>query len=95
MLQRFFGVSIGGLITFLLLLFFINTNTVNGVTTVTYRIVGDANQAYIWAAVIGAVCSFFWPVVIGWFLVRRHRERQQNQVQAEVERQLAEQQNPK
>jgi hypothetical protein len=88
MLQRFFGVSIGALITFLLLEFFIRGDG-------TYWIVGDATQAYIWAAAIGAICSFFWPIVIAWFLVRRHRERQQNQVQAEVERQLAEQQNPK
>ena len=85
MLQRFFGVSIGALITFLLLLLFSGPNN-------TWRIVGDANQAYIWAAIIGAVASFFWPIVIGWFLVRRHRQRQQNQVQAEVERQMAEQQ---
>ena len=86
MLQRFFGVSIGAIITFLLLQFFI---TPDG-----YRIVGDANQAYLWSAIIGAVASFFWPIVIAWFLVRRHRQRQENQVQAEVERQLAEQQRP-
>jgi hypothetical protein len=85
MLQRFFGVSIGAIITFLLLLLFTGPNN-------TWRFVGDANQAYWWAAVIGAVASFFWPIVIGWFLVRRHRQRQQDQVQAEVERQMAEQQ---
>jgi ABC-type Fe3+-siderophore transport system permease subunit len=85
MLQRILGVSIGAIITFLLLLLF------NG----GQRIVSDANQGYLWASIIGAITSFFWPIVIGWFLVRRHRERQQNQVQAEVERQLAEQQGPK
>lgn len=86
MLQRFFGVSIGAIITFLLLKFFITSDG--------FRIVGDENQAYLWAAIIGAVASFFWPIVIAWFLVRRHRQRQENQVQAEVERQLSEQQRP-
>jgi hypothetical protein len=87
MLQRFFGVSIGALITFLLLEFFIRGDG-------TYWLVGDATQAYIWAAIIGAVASFFWPIVIGWFLVRRHRQRQEDRVQAEVARQINEQQRP-
>src|SRR5207342_3389162 len=55
MLQRFFGVSIGAIITFLLLKFFITSDG--------FRIVGDENQAYLWAAIIGAVASFFWPIV--------------------------------
>ena len=87
MLQRFFGVSIGGLVTFLLLSFFIRGDG-------TFWLVGDETQAYIWAIIIGAVVSFFWPIVIAWFLVRRHRQKQQNEVQAEVQRQMAEQQKP-
>ena len=85
MLQRFFGVSIGAIITFLLLLLFTGPNN-------TWRFVGDANQAYWWAAVIGAVASFFWPIVIAWFLIRRRKARRDNQIQDEVERQMAEQQ---
>ena len=87
MLQRFFGVSIGAIITFLLLLLFDGPND-------TWHFVGDANQAYIWAAVIGAITSFFWPIVIAWFLLRRRKARRDNQIQSEVERQMAEQQKP-
>ncbi len=91
MLQRFFGVSIGALITFLLLLFFIADRRRHH----HWRFVGDANQAYIWAAIIGAVASFFWPIVIAWFLVRRRKARQRRtRSRREVERQMAEQQNP-
>jgi len=85
MLQRFFGVSIGAIITFLLLEFFIKGDG-------SFWLVGDATQAYIWAAIIGAVASFFWPIVIAWFLIRRRKARRDNQIQSEVERQMAEQQ---
>ncbi len=88
MLQRFFGVSIGAIITFLLLLFFITVRTARGGSSAT------RTRPTSGRPIIGAVASFFWPIVIGWFLVRRHRQRQQNQVQAEVERQMAEQQKP-
>lgn len=87
MLQRFFGVSIGAIITFLLLKFFIKDDG-------SFWLVGDENQAYIWAAIIGAVASFFWPIVIAWFLLRRRKARRDNQIQSEVERQMAEQQKP-
>jgi len=32
------------------------------------------------------------PIVIAWYLVRRHKEKQENQVSAEVQRQLDQQQ---
>ncbi len=82
MLQRFFGVSVGAIVTFLLLVVFDGGKRFFG---------GDANQAYLWAAIIGAIASFFWPIVIGWFLVRRSRARRTNQIDDEVARQLAEQ----
>jgi len=41
--------------------------------------------------VIGAVAAFFWPIVVGWFLVRRARQRREGQIQSEVERQMREQ----
>ena len=83
MLQRFFGVSIGAIVTFLLLIIFDGGKRFFG---------GDANQAYLWASIIGAIASFFWPIVIGWFLIRRRKARRDNQIQSEVERQMAEQQ---
>ena len=94
MLQRIIGVSIGALITFVLLLLFYGGVDANatGTAVVNWRIVSDSTQAFLVASIIGAIASFFWPIVIAWFLVRRHRQRQQNQVQAEVERQMAEQQ---
>ncbi len=82
MLQRLIGVSVGAIVTFLLLLIFDGGKRFFG---------GDANQAYLWASILGAVASFLWPIVIPWFLVRRRRSRLDNQVQSEVERQLAEQ----
>jgi preprotein translocase subunit SecF len=41
--------------------------------------------------VIGAIAAFFWPVVIGWYLVRRAKQRREDKLQAEVERQVREQ----
>ena len=83
LLQRILGVSVGAIVTFLLLIIFDGGKRFFG---------GDANQAYFWAAVIGAIASFFWPIIIGWFLLRRSRARRDNQIQSEVERQMAEQQ---
>lgn len=92
MLQRLIGVAIGAAVTFVLLLLFYGTTDINGVVSPSWRIVGDSTTAFLVAAVLGAAASFFWPIVIGWWLVRRSRSRRQNAVEAEVQRQLAEQQ---
>ena len=76
MLQRGLGVTVGGLVTILLLVL----------------IEKGAWDDYTVPVVIGAIVSFFWPIVIAWWLVRRHREKQQNEVSAEVQRQLDQQQ---
>jgi uncharacterized membrane protein len=78
MIQRFLGVSIGALITFLILWFSDLTNQT------------DLMPWYIAAAVIGAIASFFWPVVAGIWLGRRARARRDDQIQKEVDRQMAE-----
>ncbi len=80
MIQRFLGVSIGALITFLILWLSDVTNQ------------ADLMPWYVAAVVIGAIASFFWPVVIGFWLGRRARARRDDQIQREVDRQLAEQQ---
>ncbi|MBX3031784.1 MAG: hypothetical protein KF809_16675 [Chloroflexi bacterium] len=93
MLQRLIGVTIGAAVTFvLLLLFYGGVSVTNGVATTDWRIVSDSGTAFLVAAALGAVASFFWPIVIGWWLVRRTRSRRQTAVEAEVQRQLAEQQ---
>lgn len=80
MIQRLIGVSIGALITFLILWF----------STVTKPAEGDLLTWYLAAAVIGAIASFFWPVVAGIWLGRRARARRDDQIQKEVDRQMAE-----
>ncbi|HYI22811.1 MAG TPA: hypothetical protein VEX62_09280 [Candidatus Limnocylindrales bacterium] len=43
------------------------------------------------AAVVGAVAAFLWPIIVGFFLARRVKQRRQDDIQAEVARQVAEQ----
>jgi hypothetical protein len=94
MLQRLIGVSIGALVTFVLLLLFyggVDSNAVDQ-TVVNWRIVNDSTQAFLVASIVGAVASFFWPIVIAWWTARRVRNRREDQIQSEVQRQLNEQQ---
>ena len=78
MLQRLIGVAIGALITFLILWISDVANPV------------DRMPWYLVAAVVGAIASFFWPIVIGFWLGRRARARRDEQIQKEVDRQIAE-----
>jgi hypothetical protein len=43
------------------------------------------------AAIVGAIAAFLWPVVIGFFLVRRAKNRREDEIQAEVAKQMAQQ----
>jgi len=45
------------------------------------------------AAIVGAIAAFFWPIVVGFFLARRAKQRREDSIQEEVARQMA-QQNP-
>jgi hypothetical protein len=74
-IQRIIGLAIGGIVTLILLAL---------MTEVTIE------QA-IAPVVIGAVAAFFWPVVIGWYLVRRAKQRREDQIQDEVSRQMNQQ----
>ncbi len=78
MLQRLIGVSIGALITFAILWFSDFTNQT------------DLIPWYFSAVLIGAIASFFWPVVAGIWLGRRAKSRRDEQIQKEVDRQMAE-----
>lgn len=75
MITRIISLAIGGAITWLAL-------------WLTKATTGDA---YVVPIVIGAVGAFFWPVVIGFVMVRRARERQEARIQSEVERQMNQQ----
>lgn len=45
---------------------------------------------YLAAVFIGAIASFFWPILAGFLLARRVRSRRDDAIQREVDRQLAE-----
>lgn len=80
MLQRLIGVTIGGIVTFVILWLSNFTNQ------------ADLIPWYFAAALIGAIASFFWPVVAGIWLGRRAKARRDERIEAEVQRQLAEKQ---
>jgi len=50
---------------------------------------GDT-AGYATAAIVGAVVAFFWPIVFGFFMARRVKQRRDESINAEVQRQLAE-----
>ena len=75
MIQRIIGLTIGAIVTLILLV---------ATTEVT------VDQTIV-PLVVGAVAAFFWPIVIGWWLVRRAKARRENQIQSEVSRQIDQQ----
>ena len=79
MIQRLIGVGLGALITYVYL--FVTKPGVDG---------GDPSQGYLVAVLLGAIVSALWPWVIGLYFARRARDRREDEIQKEVERQLAE-----
>jgi phosphotransferase system glucose/maltose/N-acetylglucosamine-specific IIC component len=75
MLHRIIGGAIGGLITYLLLVILIGS---------------QYSDKYLPAIVIGVLVALLWPWFIGFMLARRVKQRRDAQIQAEVERQVAE-----
>jgi hypothetical protein len=75
--QRFIGVSLGALVTYLLLL-------------AADAWSADPAAKYGMAVVIGAIVSWLWPWVIGIFLARRVKARHDQRISDEVDKQLAE-----
>jgi uncharacterized integral membrane protein len=75
MLQRIIGLAIGALVTLILLVFMVpNTD--------------PSWTDYVAPLVIGQIGAFFWPIVIAFWLARRVKERRNDEIQAEVQRQL-------
>lgn len=81
MLHRLIGVTIGAIVTFIVL--WLSTVAADEAALLGW---------YAAAAVIGAVASFLWPVVAGIWVGRRARARRDDAIQREVDRQLAEKQ---
>jgi len=78
MIQRLVGVTVGGLVTFAFLLAWDATDFMEPI------------PAYALAATIGAVGSLVWPALIGWWFLSRRRDRRRDDIQREVDRQIAE-----
>ena len=76
-MQRIIGIAIGALVTYLILLIM---DTMSGEATIRYGI----------AVIAGALVSLFWPWVIGFFLLRRARDRRDEHIEREVDKRLAE-----
>lgn len=77
-MQHFIGVVLGALATLVLLWFF----DAGG------RVVSDAMQGYLIAVIVGAIVALAWPWVIGIVLVRRAKNRRDEQIQKEVQKQV-------
>jgi nicotinamide riboside transporter PnuC len=75
MIQRIIGFAIGVIVSAILLYFMADVGF----------------EETIVPLVIGAVAAFFWPVVIGWYLLRRAKHRRDDKIQSEVERQVNQQ----
>lgn len=75
MIQRGIGVTIGAIVSLILLLL---------MTDITLE---DA----VIPLVIGAIAAWAWPVVIAFWLGRRARQRQQARIEGEVHRQMEQQ----
>jgi ABC-type branched-subunit amino acid transport system permease subunit len=76
-MQRIIGIILGGLTIYVLL------NIMDAVTK-------DTQPKYLLAIVIGMLVALLWPWVIGLLLVRRRRDKRDEEIQSEVQRQLAE-----
>ena len=77
MLQRIIGHTIGAIVVYLWLIIFAHDPA--------------QSNTYAIAAVVGALCSFFWPIVIAFFLARRVKARRQNEIDDAVAKSMADQ----
>jgi heme A synthase len=74
-IQRIIGLAIGAIVAMILLVM---------TTDVTF-------DQTIMPLVVGGIAAFFWPVVVGWWLVRRAKARREDAIQDEVQRQINQQ----
>ena len=73
MIQNILGILVGSLVTLLVLL------------------IGKADtlEQYVTALVIGGICNGLWPIVAGIWLGRQAKARRDEQIQKEVDKQMA------
>lgn len=76
-MQRIIGIVLGALVAFGLLVLLVGASL-------------DAPRNYVIALVAGAIVSLIWPWIVGFYIGRRVKDRRDEEVQREVERQLAE-----
>jgi 4-amino-4-deoxy-L-arabinose transferase-like glycosyltransferase len=76
-MQRIIGLILGGLTIYVLL------NVMEAVTV-------DTQPRYLLAIVIGLLVALLWPWIMGVRAARRIKERRDDEIEAEVQRQLAE-----
>ena len=77
MIERILSVLTGALVTFLALIILNPTDS------------ADPNGDYLTAVVIGALASLIWPLVWGLLIARRARNRRDEAIQKEVEKQMS------
>ena len=77
MIQRLLAAGIGGLATFIFLVIWDATDFT------------DPLPAYALAGLVGAIGSFLWPALVGFWFVRRAKTRRDEKIQEEVDKQLA------
>jgi len=73
-MHHIIGVVIGAIVSYLLLIIMVGS---------------EFSDKYLPAIVIGAIVALLWPWFIGLMLARRVKNRRDEQIQAEVERQMA------
>ena len=76
MLHRIIGFILGGITIYVIL----NLST----------IIGDPQPRYLLAIVLGLLVIALYPWLIGLWFVRRRRDKRDEEIQAEVQKQLAE-----
>ncbi len=76
MLQRIIGFILGGLTIWILL------NLTNAMS-------GDVQPKWALSILIGLIVAWLWPWVIGIVLVRRAKSRRKDEIDREVQEQLA------
>lgn len=74
MIQHGIGITVGALVALILLVIMVPAD--------------QTWQDYVTPLVIGGVSAFFWPIVIAFWLGRRVKQRREDQIQSEVQRQL-------
>ncbi len=73
-MQRIIGAGLGALATYVLLTLFAGT---------------AQSQVFLIAVIVGLIVSIFWPWVIALMVARRVKDRRRDEIDREVQEQLA------